>query len=106
MRMRRSQACLAIGVLALTGCTTDSASAPEPSAPATVAQSSPTQEPSPTDSSATPSSAPATELLDWRPVEGPVDDEVTRSSTWTVTVPAGNQTARIEGPESLELGSG
>ena len=102
---------LAAGVacLALTACTaSDSSVPPEPSPPPG------TSEPSPTDSS-TPSSSPTasggpveptTDLLDWQPVPGPVEANVTRSSTFTVTVTANNTTARIKGAQSLELGSG
>jgi hypothetical protein len=94
--------------LALTACTaSDSSVPPEPSPPPG------TSEPSPTDSS-TPSASPTsgggtvkptTDLLDWRPVPGPVDEDVTRSSTFTVTVTADDTTARITGAQSLELGS-
>ena len=95
--------------LALTACTASGSSVPpEPSPPPG------TSEPPPTDSS-TPSASPTSgggpvkptaDLLDWRPVPGPVEQDVTRSSTFTVTVTADDTTARITGAQSLELGSG
>jgi len=99
----------AAACLALTACTaSDSSVPPEPTPPPG------TSEPSPTDSS-TPSSSstasggpvePTTDLLDWQPVPGPVEENVTRSSAFTVTVTADNSTARIAGAQTLELGSG
>jgi hypothetical protein len=95
--------------LALTACTASDSSVPtEPSPPPG------TSDPSPTDTS-TPSSsptstggpvAPTTDLLDWKAVPGPVEEDVTRSSTFTVTVTADNTTARIAGAQTLELGAG
>ena len=41
-----------------------------------------------------------TRLLDWRQVPGSVDDTVTRSGDWTLTVDKSETEARIEGPGS------
>jgi len=41
-----------------------------------------------------------TKLLDWRQVPGSVDDTVTRSGDWTLTVDKSETEARIEGPGS------
>ena len=98
---------VAAGVLVLAGCTStdDSSSTPEPSPePPTSSSgsSAPTSDPpSPTQDPSTPVTP-----LDWKPVPGPVDDTVTRSSTWTVTVDKARTEARIDGPASLGLGSG
>jgi hypothetical protein len=98
---------VAAGVLALAGCTStdDSSSTPEPS-PEPPTSSSGTS--APTSGSPSPTKDPSTPVtpLDWKRVPGPVDDTVTRSSTWTVTVTKDRSEARIEGPESLGLGSG
>ena len=98
--VRRLLAATAAG-LALTACTTSESSTPPeptPSPQSTEPSTSPTDTGGPVD--------PTTDLLDWRQVRGSVDDTVTRSSSFTVTVSADNQVARIEGPQSLELGSG
>ncbi len=107
--MRRLVAAAA-GVLALTACTStdDSSTSPEPSP---EPPSSSTSTSAPTSASSTvhstpPPTQPATDLLDWKPVKGSVDDTVTRSSTWTVTVTKDRSQATIDGPESLGLGSG
>jgi hypothetical protein len=86
--------------LALTGCTSSGSSEPPEASPPPG-----TTDPSPTPSSTDETSTPVTPLA-WRSVPGPVDDAVTRSSTWTVTVTKDRREARIEGPESLGLGSG
>ncbi len=105
--MTRRLLVVAAGVLALCACTsTDgSSTTPEPSPeppPSTTATSAPTSDgPSSSEETSTPVTP-----LDWKPVPGPVDDTVTRSSTWTVTVTKDRSEARIEGPESLGLGSG
>jgi hypothetical protein len=41
---------------------------------------------------------PATALLDWRRVPGPVDDTVTRGGGWTLTVDEEGSRADLEGP--------
>ncbi len=95
-----------LALTALTGCTTGGESSgnaeptPAPSTPSTPTTST-TIDPVPTDHASA-----LLDLLDWRPVPGPVDDTVTRSSRTTVTVTTDNKTARIEGAQSLELGSG
>ncbi len=95
--------------IALTACTTsDSSVPPEPTPPPGTTEPSPTDSGTPSPSPTAPGGPiePTTELLDWRRVPGSVDDTVTRSSTFTVTVSADNASARIEGAQSLELGSG
>ncbi len=99
-------------VVVLAACTSpdDSSSTPDPT-PTRPTATVPSSE-VPTTSATSPSGSaggqptPTTDLLDWKPVNGPVDDTVTRSSTWTVTVNKARSEARIEGPESLGLGSG
>jgi hypothetical protein len=95
----------AAAVVVLAGCTSPDDSSttptPEPSTPTTsepatsvTAEPTPSEEPTPVD------------LLHWTKVPGSVDDTVTRSSTWTVTVDKDASQAGIEGPQSLGLGSG
>jgi hypothetical protein len=103
--MMRRLATLAAAVLLLAGCTSADSSttpAPEPSTPATSEPStSASAEPTPSDEP-----TDAVDLLDWTKVAGSVGSTVTRSSTWTVTVNKARSQARIDGPESLGLGSG
>jgi len=95
--------------LALTACTaSDSSVPPDPSPPPGTSEPSPADSgtPSPSPTASDGPVRPTTDLLDWQPVPGPVDEDVTRSSTFTVTETADHTTARITGAQSLELGSG
>ncbi len=101
--MRTSLAGALLGALALTACTAGdgSSAGPEPS-PEPPASSTPTEPPS---SAATGSSdaptggavTPLQDLLDWKPVPGPVDDTVTSNGTATVRVGQDATSAVIEG---------
>lgn len=71
-------------VLVLTGCTGG-----DPTPPAPTVSTSPSEEP-------TPEAPPG--RLDWRPVPGPVDDVVTVSGRWTLTVAADGRSAVLDGP--------
>ena len=102
----RAWPALALAALLLTACT----DALDPSGPAmsptgtptptTPEPSETTDEPSATD---TPTDAPASALLDWRPVPGPVDDEVTVSGEWTLTLAAGGATVALDGPDPRDF---
>lgn len=83
---RRLLAYAAIVALSASACGSDDET-PDP--PATG--STPTSTPS----STTPGSA---EPLDWRPVDGPVDDPVTRNGEWTLTVTADGSGWELTGP--------
>ena len=70
---------------------------------------------SPSDTASTPTETasatdgplvPDTDLLDWQPVEGSVDDTVTRNTTTTVTLAADNKTAVIDGSQQLTVEAG
>lgn len=45
---------------------------------------------------------PVTALLDWRPVDGSVEDPVTRGGDWTLTVTGGGSDWRLSGPRPLQ----
>ena len=115
MRALRYAASAAALGLALSGCSGGdpagpaSTSTPLSSAPSTSAPASP-----PPSSSTSPSGGtaprpaavePATALLDWQPVDGPVEATATRSGDWTLTVEQGGRGYRLEGPHSAS-GSG
>jgi hypothetical protein len=112
--MSRMPAAAAALLLAstLSACTPsdDSTTSPTPSPSPPPSSGTPTPSESTTTSpSATPTGGevtPTQDILDWQSVPGSVDDTVTRSTRTTVTVNAGNKTARIAGPQSLELGAG
>ena len=112
--MSRIRAAAAALLLAstLSACTPSDDSSTSPTPPPSPPSSSGTPTPSEsttTSPSATPSDGevtPTQDILDWQPVPGSVDDTVTRSTRTTVTVTADNKTARIAGPQSLELGAG
>jgi hypothetical protein len=99
-----------LGVLALTGCTADESSTPPtPTEQSTVPQSSPPDTASsPTESASATDGplVPGTDLLDWQPVEGSVDDTVTRNTSTTVTLAADNKTAVIDGSQQLTVEAG
>lgn len=98
--------------LALGACGGDESSgAPEPSPSTESAPSTPSSEPTPSDPPTSGSAAPtggtadepevvepSTDLLDWQPVDGPVETVVTRSGEWTLSVP------RNGGSYTLETG--
>ncbi len=82
----------------------------EPAGPAsTPATPSSTAPSSTAPSSSTPSGGtaddpavlePTTDLLDWRAVDGPVDDVVTRAGDWTLTVAGNGRRVSLDGPSS------
>ncbi len=73
--------------LVLTGCTGDEPTPSEPTG------STPTDEATGEDPSGTPVA------LEWQPVPGPVDDVVTVSGRWTLTVAADGGSADLDGPQ-------
>ena len=84
--------------LALTACNGDpepSEPTPTPSEPSSTT-AGPTDEPTTTDSP-TASEEPAP--LDWRPVPGPIEDAVTVSGAWSLTLPRSGDSAALDGPE-------
>jgi hypothetical protein len=89
--------------LVLSGCTGDEPAPPEPSEPS--GSSTPTEEPTSEAPSQEPSrtSSEAPASLDWQQVPGPVDDVVTVSGDWTVTVPDGGDEVRLEGRRRLTV---
>ncbi len=91
MRARPSPASALLLVLALAACTQQQ-TAPPDDAPG----------------SATPSASPPSQALTWRPVPGPVGDQVTVSGRWTLTLPESGDQVRIDGPDPrvVEAGSG
>jgi hypothetical protein len=46
------------------------------------------------------------DLLDWRPVPGSTTDTVTVSGPWTLTVPSGGASARLDGPHPRTIRAG
>ena len=97
-------------VLALAACSSSDGSDDEPDAGPTPTPSASSS--SPPASSATPSpsestaqggtadapaaATPRTDLLDWQPVDGSVDDTVTRAGDWTLAVTDDGSTWRLE----------
>lgn len=75
----------ALALLALAACGADEPAPTPPSASG------------PGDSSSG-SSSGSVEPLDWRPVDGPVDDTVTRNEEWTLTVTGGGSGWELAGP--------
>ncbi len=76
---------------------------PSGSATSSAPPTSPTAEPTEAQTSGGPVDAPVkvaaeTDLLDWRPVDGPVDDTVTRNEDWTLTVSDDGATWKLAGP--------
>lgn len=84
--------------LAAAGCTDDSPGpSPEPTGSESSSTSpSPTGSPSPSPTEAT--SSEATDALAWKPVAGPVEDEVTVSGRWRLTRKEGGGAAQLSGP--------
>lgn len=103
-------------LFALAACGDDDPASGDPTpsgSPATTTGSPTPATSAPTPTSETPHpsddplvlTAPATALLDWRPVEGPVEDTVTTNGEWTLTVNQAGDQAQLEGP-STASGSG
>lgn len=105
MHVVRYAAPAAVLALALSGCSGSDPAEPAPTstpAPSSAAPSSPSP------SSAAPSGGttdrpaviePATDLLDWQPVDGSIEATATRSGGWTLTVERGGRGYRLEGPQ-------
>jgi len=108
-------------VLALTACTDGDGSAREPkqvaggsktSSPSSPPPSSPSRTSPSTGGRSTAAAVPGgtadkpavltarTRLLDWQQVPGPIDDTVTRSGDWSLTVNKAGTQARVDGPGS------
>lgn len=111
--LRRYAAPAAALLLALTACSgTDEKrplARPTPSSTPTSSPSQPTATPSAALRGGTAEEPvvlpPEVQLLDWRPLPGPVGDTVTRSGDWTLTVNEAGTRAELEGPGSSS-GSG
>jgi hypothetical protein len=104
-RRHRLAGTVALTAALLAGCSEEPESAPEPGEPTGSASESPSETPDPTKTTKPqkPSQSPAedlaaVELLDWRPVRGPVDDEVTVSGKWRLTRAADGSRAQLSGP--------
>ncbi|WP_432478216.1 hypothetical protein [Nocardioides sp. GXQ0305] len=103
--MRVLAVTVALTVALLAGCSEDPQSAPDPSEPSESASesaspsespsASPTRKPRP---SKPPEDELEADLLDWRPVPGSVDDEVTVSGKWRLTRAADGSRAQLSGP--------
>ena len=109
MTGRHRLACaVALTAALLAGCSEDPEAAPEPEPTETTSEQSPSESPtetpeeSPTQEEREPSEPPAddlpVELLDWKQVPGPVDDEVTVSGKWRLTRAANGSRAELSGP--------
>ena len=88
---------------------TDSSSGPAVSPPHTVVTSPETltTNPSPVGSPEHPVVVEARQArLAWRPVPGSTQDVVTVGEGWTLTVPAGGRSARLEGPHPRTIQAG
>lgn len=104
--MRRLACVVALTTALLAGCSEDPEAAPEPEPEPseTTSEASPSETPesTPTKAPAKPSESPTddlpVDLLDWKPVPGPVDDEVTVSGKWRLTRAADGSRAELSGP--------
>lgn len=113
-------------LLVLAGCgddqpTPESASTTPSTTPSRSATESPSESPSDAPTSHAPSSAPAlppggtaddptavdarTDPLDWKPVDGPVRDTVTRGGGWSLRVPGSGTSYSLEGAGNATGGS-
>jgi hypothetical protein len=93
----------AVLLVPLAACASDDGSDAEPTPSATASPSTPTAAPSDDRTAGGTADAPApltpaTDLLEWRPVDGPVGDVVTRNDEWTLTVTDGGKGWRLSGP--------
>ena len=86
--------------LALAACTDGE---PEPTEPTTSPTESGTRTTEPTGGPTEPTRSPTASeqpvLLDWQPVPGPVEDAVTVSGEWSLTLPRSGDSAVLDGPE-------
>src|SRR4051812_150732 len=100
----------------LTGCREGSSSSPSggPSGPVATAphttpsSGTPTSTPSPTDDAVGSPERPVaaavgTTLLDWKSVPGSTENVVTVGDGWTLTVPNGGDSARLQGPKPFTI---
>jgi hypothetical protein len=100
----------------LTGCREGSSSSPSggPSGPVATAphttpsSGTPTSTPSPTDDAVGSPERPVaaavgTTLLDWKSVPGSTENVVTVGDGWTLTVPNGGGSARLQGPKPFTI---
>ncbi|HEU4812470.1 MAG TPA: hypothetical protein VFT00_10060 [Nocardioides sp.] len=107
--LRRYAAPAAALLLALTACSGGDEQRPvarpapsstAPSSSATTPTTTPTAPPTGGTAEEPVVLPPEVQLLDWRPVPGSVDDTVTRSGDWTLTVNEAGTRAELEGPDS------
>jgi hypothetical protein len=108
VRLRQAVAVsAALALTLLAGCSDDPEPrpAPEPTSGSPTASPSETETPTESPTETTDPSPDETEtaddpaaLLDWRPVPGPVTDQVTVSGRWTLTLTEDGDEARLEGP--------
>jgi hypothetical protein len=87
-------------LVTLVACGSDDEPDADPEPTPTASPSTPTASPSDDRPAGGPADAPApltaeTEVLGWKPVEGPVDDVVTRNEEWTLTVPEDGATSKL-----------
>lgn len=92
----RLAALVLAAALVLTGCTDEEPVPPEPTGSSTPTEEPTTEEPT-EDPSDEPTGTPPA-ALDWQPVPGSVDDVVTVSGRWTLTVAADGGSATLDGP--------
>jgi len=83
---------------------TESSSPSEPESSSEAPTETPTETPTTEKSGPTeePSADLPVDLLDWKPVPGPVDDEVTVSGKWRLTRAADGSHARLSGPAGAD----
>ncbi|ABL83912.1 MULTISPECIES: hypothetical protein [unclassified Nocardioides] len=98
MRALRYAATAVVLGLALGGCGGSDPDEPRPGPTPTPAPSTSTAA-TPDASAGSSDAGPATDLLDWQPVDGPVEATATRSGEWTLTVDRGGRGYRLDGPE-------
>lgn len=106
--MRHLAPLVAVTALLLAGCADDPQTAPDPEpteSSSTSEPATPSEPPTSESTSASPTKKPEppeddlpVSLLDWRPVPGPVDDEVTVSGKWKLTRAADGSRAQLSGP--------
>ena len=90
-----------VAALLLAGCGADEPTPASPPAASTDEGPDPTEPTDDDTGSATPSEEPA--RLDWRPVPGTVDDEVTASGAWTMRRLESGDRVELDGPRALTI---
>ncbi len=106
MRVLRYAASATVLALALSGCSGSDSTEPTPATTPPPSTAPPSTAPSGGTADRPAVVEPATDLLDWQPVDGPIEATATRSGDWTLIVEPGGRGYRLEGPRSASGSAG